>query len=802
METTSQIILELPPAKESRAGKLPLIISLLPLPLLIFLGLGGTLYSALGLTALPVNVMIPAITGVLACVAFSAFFTSGKSVFTLVSCVLGALLVYSIIFYAPLKNAWFMLVNQIMDTLCVRYGRIFPEFAVTASENSRALCAALLMVPLSLLLALAAGLIARSGSGVFAAAAILLIAAGIVSGFMDFSTWTLLLVMAALLSGYRSYSARRHADSGEGGVAAVFLTVAVLAVILALPLQASGLANRLSPAPLKRTVTSAAEFIRYGTPGTSMPDGDFRGLGPMVFRMNPALEITMSNPDSYYLRGYVGEAYTKTGWTSLKPSERAESAEVFFWLHRYAFYGQTQLSTLAGLVSENGGSLDGSTITVANISASPKYIYAPYELLLEDGAGLPDENAIGDGPIKAGGFSGQRGYTYGALPNQVKRYDILSDRLYDVQEYSEDVSRYLDSEKAYREFAYEQYTAVPEQPVRVLHTQLGDIGLAAGEHMPYQEAKQRIFSYLNENISYTNNPPAIRGDEDFLHALLERTRAGYSVHYATAAALMFRYFGIPARYIEGYLITPENAQDADENGTVTLTGENEHAWVEYYEDGIGWIPFEVTAPYAEVMESADTVSHDKSNVNNETGNENLETDANEGSGDESNEDEEPEKDEEAENVISPERTGFSLPLHDLILIFAALLLIALVVMQIIRRRAAIKKLRAKLDSSDHRAAICSILPYSMNLLCLSGLEKKNGSLETLKPDMAELFNPDTCTAFTECIEIHREAQFSNREMSGESADILRAFMSSALKELKVHRNLFQRFKLNWIDFIY
>ena len=48
---------------------------------------------------------------------------------------------------------------------------------------------------------------------------------------------------------------------------------------------------------------------------------------------------------------------------------------------------------------------------------------------------------------------------------------------------------------------------------------------------------------------------------DFTENFISRSKIGHSVHYATAAALMFRYYGIPSRYVEGYLITPEDIKD-------------------------------------------------------------------------------------------------------------------------------------------------------------------------------------------------------------------------------------------------
>ena len=51
---------------------------------------------------------------------------------------------------------------------------------------------------------------------------------------------------------------------------------------------------------------------------------------------------------------------------------------------------------------------------------------------------------------------------------------------------------------------------------------------------------------------------------------------------------MGRIAGLPTRYVEGYLAQP------DESGTAVLTGQDAHAWVEIYFNGIGWIPFDAT----------------------------------------------------------------------------------------------------------------------------------------------------------------------------------------------------------------
>ena len=48
--------------------------------------------------------------------------------------------------------------------------------------------------------------------------------------------------------------------------------------------------------------------------------------------------------------------------------------------------------------------------------------------------------------------------------------------------------------------------------------------------------------------------------------------------------MMLRYYGIPARYVEGYLVTPDMVSGKTGETTLTLTADDAHAWAEYYED--------------------------------------------------------------------------------------------------------------------------------------------------------------------------------------------------------------------------
>ena len=62
---------------------------------------------------------------------------------------------------------------------------------------------------------------------------------------------------------------------------------------------------------------------------------------------------------------------------------------------------------------------------------------------------------------------------------------------------------------------------------------------------------------------------------------------------------MFRLLGVPARYVTGYVVTPEEFTEDGDGYTAQVPDTQAHAWVEVYRSGKGWIPVEVTPGYQE-----------------------------------------------------------------------------------------------------------------------------------------------------------------------------------------------------------
>lgn len=73
--------------------------------------------------------------------------------------------------------------------------------------------------------------------------------------------------------------------------------------------------------------------------------------------------------------------------------------------------------------------------------------------------------------------------------------------------------------------------------------------------------------------------------------LSAKQMVGDDEQYAVAMALMARELGIPARVVMGFYPDPAKPQDT---GTVELTGDDVHAWVEVAFSGVGWVTFNPT----------------------------------------------------------------------------------------------------------------------------------------------------------------------------------------------------------------
>jgi len=162
-------------------------------------------------------------------------------------------------------------------------------------------------------------------------------------------------------------------------------------------------------------------------------------------------------------------------------------------------------------------------------------------------------------------------------------------------------------EESYRQYVKEVYTVLPEEGLEKLWK-------FCREH-PRQEkrATEFIRGYLSD-FSYTLSPGPLPRGEDITEFFLFSGKKGYCIHFATAATLMYRMYGIPARFVEGYVAWPENFKEVtDENGNpvyrAVITDQRAHAWTEIYVDNIGFVPMDMT-PASSISIQEDAVQKD------------------------------------------------------------------------------------------------------------------------------------------------------------------------------------------------
>jgi len=570
---------------------------------LLLLGLGGNLM----IFAPPVMYEVLLIVALFFCIAFTIIMQNAKARRWGLIVTVVWLIIFCVVMSADIFNGLRLYGNHIGVILGQRFGRIYPIYMVQVEEAAYRLVATLFSILICVFLAALCAYIAHKKDVL---AALTVTAAVIFAriflrlglpipwvGLLGLAMIILLAVSHETKRNFRSASSKnRHVAAGA---AALVLALCMVAALFAIPAP-----NDFFSGERDNFIRSANRW-RFGVnPVLGMPDGDFTNLRPFEMSTETALEVFMERPESLWLRGFVGSEYNGNGWNRDDPAVLFEQADLFYWLHRNGFYGQTQLSNaaLAGAQAYGGQAF---YMRVSNIGASSRNIYAPYELLFADESLLPADKIGGVAPESAG-FRGAREYGFLTLPNLVRRFPDVQRGLYGSDESARamQVSNFLHLESNYALFVYEQYTTIPPDIKERMDVFFTDIYFDSVE-TTFASAKQDIISYF-ETLTYTTNPPPAANGY-FVQDFLFENRAGYSVHFATAGTLMFRRFGIPARYVEGFLITPEDVEGAPDNVLLRLTGQHAHAWVEVYLDGVGWIPVEVTPPYIGVMEEADSL---------------------------------------------------------------------------------------------------------------------------------------------------------------------------------------------------
>ena len=350
--------------------------------------------------------------------------------------------------------------------------------------------------------------------------------------------------------------------------------------------------------------------------------------GQVNFSNTEHLRLTVPLPSALggiYLKGFVGSIYTGDSWEENSRDLKQPYEKIQEQLVDGEFIPVNQVSLLLDNLAKDEDGLHNSKKTTEVTSdleyrfyqgkmkveykgANRNYLYVPYFTdyrtleTIEYIQDLQDLNI----------FSRDKNDSY-----EVGYYfDLSIGSSFDEgfhEELLQRLSSYSYYEKIYRDYVYDVYTRLPKKGLDQLKHDFSHINTEK-KYKEIPDKIQYVKDYLNSHTQYSLSPGRLPQGKDFVEYFLYENQLGYCAHYASAATLMLRAMGVPARYIEGYSVGSGDISQSDSledqqlieysdkavhsygvrQLELSVRDYNAHAWVEVYIDGSGWIPVEFT----------------------------------------------------------------------------------------------------------------------------------------------------------------------------------------------------------------
>lgn len=297
-----------------------------------------------------------------------------------------------------------------------------------------------------------------------------------------------------------------------------------------------------------------------------------------------------------YLRSWVGGEYRLNRWTDLPDSAYRSVSRLFDktqgeWYDQGAWLMEVISRSPAlsqGLANYTKGGENPSSMkkdfAVAAVYEQTRYFLLPYNASFGT-----DFFTYDRAPVST------QGKAYSTYRWALPAGALLS---FLTEETSSDpyYTTYVRSEAAYRSFVYDRYLDIPDSVKEALAAAgpISRVSTAAEKRRRVEE----IRSFLASNYTYTTHPGRTPLGEDFISYFLTKSRQGYCTSFASAAVMLLRASGIPARYAVGLTVGPEELNTAPLSPSrlhkFSVNDRHAHAWAEVYVDGIGWQPVEMT----------------------------------------------------------------------------------------------------------------------------------------------------------------------------------------------------------------
>lgn len=328
------------------------------------------------------------------------------------------------------------------------------------------------------------------------------------------------------------------------------------------------------------------------------------------------MKVTMQKKPSsaIYLKGFIGTEYKNGQWFAREDdvfSEIAYDDEVLtdIWNCNYSFfsvYVPDEVFIEDDEESWNPYHLAQALIEYVGRGKFTKYAYMPYFADLYTVFGEDAEEVL-----KLDGENGiqrkENSYYVNFYPIDSACYGMVADKINDSWYLEDDFEENdttqlgVNAREEYYSYVKRIYSRYPDglsglkkfiQDYEVAGTR----GLDAVDRVAALEAGQDIADILAQQAVYSLVLEPLPEGEDYAEYFLLQQKKGYCEHFATAGTLLLRAKGLPARFVQGYRVTPDMFEKNDD-GTYTakILDSDAHAWSEVYEGKYaGWFPIEMT----------------------------------------------------------------------------------------------------------------------------------------------------------------------------------------------------------------
>ena len=573
--------------------------------------------------------------------------------------------------------------------------------------------------------------------------------------------------------------------------------------------------------------------------------GELGTIGRVKYKNETALEVKAPwNGNDIYLKGFTGCEYTGNRWEDISDEENKEINYGYYEYDSVDGFKINSVMTSMLNFSRNENTIENyvSNISIKNLNANKDYVYIPYNSFNYRVGG--NTGIVQNKETSLSFSDGKSEYEFDYYPNLVNLQNLDRAKCeieYQIRSNSHKIPSsnnnlyIIKNTEKYTDFVNDTYTRLPN--ISGLHEIKNKYSGRYEETKDIKTCVNEAISAVNDGITYDLAPGKLPEGKDYVEYFLYENKKGYCSHFASAATVILRAMGVPARYAEGYVVKKSDADKAtsittgrmerEKNSfltksiaikemgiteeefinrsiedyvfsggmesvqcefmTMDIKDTNAHAWVEVYVDNIGWIPIDVTPGFGDngkSVESIGKVDVVKSNEGDTTLVYNK--DKNNGQAkitEEKVTDNNVSEETVIDNSESMQSANYSiLSILKVIIILVGILFVIIGTL-ILRNRIIITNRKKSFTNEDDNKNVHNIYKYLMGIFKYAGVENKENlpACEYAKI-VQKRYSFVEVSEFIDLINIIFKADFSEHKISKEELDKVIKFTNKLNEE--------------------